>query len=301
MIVMAGANSPSTLDMVEMIRVNSKKFVDITLMDNTETPVNIEETMTAGGEANGEATLEVTDLSGTVLYSESYWPPPIPDTRRITNPSTGKYQIKWGDDENETTSVGPLLFNWNIRQNAASEDFYRTQVAEIVSPRTLSLLPRFRLLLDKSLKVILPEEFCTLGYSDAQLVIYLQAGLSRINAAQPYIGWRSIDHFPLEMYWEILTRSALMYALDSQGLFAIDTDVPAYNDQGHAFTITHASQLKAMRDSISAELERDIREFKLHHISSGVVKAEFRIGWGFYQMLASSPPGSMFRNTFTNI
>jgi len=300
MVILPGVNSPSTLDMIDMIRVNSKKSVNITLMDNSENPVSIDESIDVSGEPSGEVYLEVTDLSGSVLYSESYWPPTLPDERRITNPSPGKYAIKWGDEDNETTSVGTLLFNWTVRKDSSSEDFYRTQVSEIVSPRTLSLLPKFRLLLDKSLKVILPEEFCTLGYSDAQLIIYLQAGLSRINSAQPYVAWQSIDHFPIDMYFEILTRSALLYALTSQFLFSVDTDIN-YTDQGHSFFVTHGTQLKSLIDSLTNELNRDIREFKLHFVNSGSVMSQLSLGWGFYQMLASSPPGSLFRNTYSNL
>ena len=299
MIIQPGVNSPSTLDMVELVRSDSKRFIDVTFQDDTGNPVNIDETTTSGGENKGELDLEVTNINGASLYDETYFPVPIPDDRRITNPSTGKYQIKWGEETGETNGTGPLLFNWHIRQTEDAEDFYRTQLVEVVSPRTLSLLPKFRLQIDKSLKVLLPEEWCTLGYSDAQLVVYLQMGLARINAAQPYVGWANIDAFPLDGYFEILIRSAMLSAIDSQSIFAIDTDVPSYSDQGHSFVLTHFTPLKAMRDSLAAELERDIRAFKLHFVQSGSIGAEFRIGWAFYQTLISSPPGALFRNTIS--
>ena len=297
MIIQPGVNSPSTLDMVELVRTNSKRFIDVTFQDDAGNPVDIDETLTASGDPKGELDLEVTGLGNDSLYTESYFPIPIPDDRRIKRVSTGKYLIQWGTEDNETDTSRPLLFNWHIRRTEGEEDFYRTQLVEVISPRTLSLLPRFRLQLDKSLKVIIPEEWCTLGYSDAQLVVYLQMGLSRINAAQPYVGWHSIDSFPIEGYFEILLRSSLLAALDSQYLFAVDTDIPSFSDQGHSFVITHAAQIKAMRDSLAAELERDIREFKLHFVKSGSIGAEFRLGWAFYQTLVSSPPGALFRNT----
>jgi len=194
-----------------------------------------------------------------------------------------------------------VLMNWHIRQNAESEDFYRTQVAEIVTPRTLSLLPKLRLIVDKSVKRIDPSCYMNLGFSDAQLIICLQAGLSRINAAQPYVSWQSIDVFPLDTYWEILTRSALLYALTSQAIFAIDTDVPAFNDASHSFTLSHYAQLKGMLDSLSSTLDADIRAMKMHFVASGSIISQLSLGWGFYQMLASSPPGSLFRNTYSNL
>lgn len=307
MIIQPGVNTPSTLDMVELVRTDSNRFIDVTFQDDTGTATDIDETLTAAGEAKGELDLEVTNMAGTVLYSETYFPVPIPDDRRITNPSTGKYQIKWGpetivvdgvdSETGETATAGPQLFNWHIRQTYGTEDFYRTQLVEVVSPRTLSMLPRFRLQLDKSLKIVIPEEYCNLGYTDAQLVVYLQMGLARINAAQPYVGWSSLDAFPLEDYFEILIRTALLCALDSQYLFGVDTDVPSFSDQGHSFVITHAGQIKALRDALATELARDIREFKLHFVRSGSIGAEFRLGWSFYQTLTTAPPGSLFRNT----
>lgn len=297
MIIQPGVNTPSTLDMVELVREDSKRWIDITFQDDSGTATDIEEALDSSGNAKGELDLEVTNMGGTSVYTETYYPIPIPDNRRIQHPSTGKYYIKWGVNSGETDSVGPLLFNWHLRQNSSTEDFYRTQLVEVVSPRTLAMLPRFRLQLDKSLKVINPAQWCTLGYSDAQLVVYLQMGLARINAAQPYVGWSSIDDFPLEEYFEILIRTALLCALDSQYLFAVDTDVPTFSDSGHSFVITHAAQLKAMRDALSAELARDIREFKLHFVRSGSIGAEFRLGWSFYQTLTAAPPGSLFRNT----
>lgn len=299
MLIQPGVSSPSTLDMPELVRVDAQRFIDITFQDDEGTAIDIDETMTASNEARGLLELEVTNLSNSSLYNENYFPVPIPDDRRVTHPATGKYQIEWGVEDDETDSVGPLLFNWTLRQTEGSEHVYRTQLVEVVSARTLSLLPRFRLMVDKSLKVVIPEQWCTLGFSDAQLVVYLQMGLARINAAQPYVGWATIDDFPLEYYFEILVRSATLSALDSQAMFANDTDILSYSDQGHSFVITHFSQLKAMRDALATELARDIREFKLHFVRSGSIGAEFRLGWAFYQTLSASPPGSLFRNTIS--
>jgi hypothetical protein len=307
MIIMPGVDSPSTLDFVELVRTNSERWIDITFQDDTGTPIDLVEELTSSGEPKGELDLEVTTLGGTVLYSETYWPIPIPDTRRIQHPSTGKYYIKWGDSEytvpgtntsaGETATAGTQLFNWHIRRTEGEEDFYKTQLVEVISPRVLAMLPRLRLMMDKSLKVILPEQFCVLGFSDSQLIVYLQMALSRINSAQPYVSWSSIDAFPLEGYFEILIRTAMLSALDSQAIFAIDTDTDTFSDSGHSFVISHFTKLKAMRDSLAAELDKDIREFKLHFVGSGSLGAEFRLGLTYYSMLTSAPPGSLFRNT----
>jgi len=300
MIIQTGFNSPSTLDSIELIRVNGKRVIDIYLYDANGNLVDIDETMYAGVEPSGILNLEVTDLSNVLVYSESYWPVTLPDERRIKHLGTGHYGIKWGEAENETSSSGTLLFNWNARVNKDSEEFFRTQITETVSGRVLSLLPRFRLMLDKSIKVINPEQFCNLGYSDSQLIMYLNCGKDRINQAQPYVTWMTLDQFPIEHGSELLMSSSLISALESQYLFAVDTDVQSFSDQGHSFVLTHFAPIKSLYDTLSSSLPQRIREFKLHYVQSGTVMTEFRIGWGFWQTVASSPPGTYFRNHYSN-
>ena len=301
MIIQTGFNSPSTLDSIELVRSNSRRMVDIYLYDSEGELVNIVEEMTSGGtEGKGLLELDITDFSNRVLYSESYWPKAIPDNRRIKHIGTGHYGIKWGTEDGETANPGTLLFNWTARVSTDTEEFYRTQILEVVTPRVLSLLPRMRLQLDKSIKVINPEQFCNLGFSDSQLILYLQNGLSRICTAQPYPSWYSLDAFPIETATELLLSASLVSALESQYLFAVDTDIQSFSDQGHAFQLTHFAPLKGLYDTLVNSLPQRIREFKLQHVQSGTVLTEFRIGYGFWQMVAASPPGSTFRDHYTN-
>lgn len=299
MIIQPGHNSPSILDSVKLVREGAKRWIDIYLMDESGTKTDIVESMTEGGNASrGLLELNVSDMTNTPLYEESYYPVIYPDTRRIKHIETGRYGINWGEVASDTNTPGTYLFNWTVRQDTTTEEAFRTQVVEVVTPSVLSLLPRLRLQIDKSIKVINPEEYCTLGYSDAQLVMFLKAGLERISQAQPYPGWLHLHEYPIERGGELLVSCAVLSALESQYLFAVDTDVPSFSDAGHAFVITHASQIKALYDSMLNAMTPRIREFKLHYVKSGSVGVEFRIGWGFYQMVASSPPGSAFRGGF---
>ena len=299
MLITPGGAPSSVMESTTLIRTNSTKFVFIQLTDVDGTPIDIEETVDAAGNASGELDLQITDVNGSIIYEEYYWPRPIMGTPRITRVSTGKYQIKYGTVATETSNSGIVLANWHVRQNSTSDDWYKTQVIDIVTPRVLSVLPRFRLILDKSIKIVDLASYCTLGYTDAQLVIYLQSGLAHINEAQPYVMWADLNNFPVDQYWNILGKSALMMALTSQILFSIDTDLPSFSSQGEAFMIAHSPQLKSLRDAISNELKIEIREFKLHFVQSGSISAEMRIGWSFYQMLQTAPNGAVFRNTFT--
>ncbi|MDC1300006.1 hypothetical protein N8Z24_00710 [bacterium] len=299
MIIRPKANSPSTLDFIELTRTNSNRYIYVIFQENDGTPIDIVEEMTADNQPKGAVDLEVTDLDGVVLHEESYYPPSesVVSDRRITHPATGKYQIQWGTGTNETVNAQTLLFNWRIRKDIDTEDYYRTQVVEVVSPRTLSLLPKFRLMLDKSIKVLDPENYCALGYSDSQLIAYLQMGLSYISGRQPYPSWANLDQFPLDRGLNILMKCGLYEGLLSQLVFSIDVDVPAFNIEGHSFVLTHAPIIKSLRDSMTGELEKTVREFKLHYVNSGSISFEFRIGYAFYQTVMSAPPGSIFRNS----
>jgi hypothetical protein len=272
-------------------------MISITFTDDTEAPTDITEELDVTGSAKGTVELQVQSVGGSEYYTETYFPSTSPTTRRVQHLATGKYGIKWGDTTDETTDAGTYAFVWHVRK----DDNYGVQLVNVVSPRVLSLLPKFRLLIDKSLKVIVPEEYCNLGYTDAMLITFLEAGLQRINAAQPYVSWYSLEYFPIEKYSEILLSSALLFGLQSQALFSIDTDIPQFSSDGHAFALTHFQQLNMRLQSMEQDLARRIREFKMHFVGAGVMGAEFRIGWGWYQMIASSPPGSLFRNTFANI
>lgn len=301
MIVQPGTSSPSVLDTSTLMVLNGKRYVEIRFQDDEGNLIDIDESMTPSGTARGELELSVTNSASTEVFSESYYPNINPSTRRIERVSTGIYKIQFGVNTGETDTSGPLLFNWHVRQNETSNDVYRTQLVEVVSPRVLSLLPRFRLILDKSLKVVCQEEYMNLGYTDSNLIMYLNMGLSYLNTRQPTITWGSLDSFPIEHGIDVLIKASLLSALMSQTLLSVDTDVPSYSDQGHSFVLTHFTPLKSVRDGLVAELEKQAREFKLMYVRSGRLGAELRFGMGFYQMLNAAPPGALFRNQFSSI
>lgn len=299
MLIQPGHNSPSILDSIKLVRTGSKRWIDVYTLDKEGKPTDVDETIDdVTEEPKGMLELFVSDFSNVPMFSESYLETD-PSERRIKKMGDGRYGVHWGAD-GETDRTGTYLFNWAVRETDGAEENYRTQVIEIVDPSVLSLLPRLRLQLDKSIKVINPEEYCNLGYSDAQLMMFLKSGLERIAAAQPYPAWLDMSKFPVNVAGELLISCAVISALESQYLFAVDTDVPSFSDQGHAFTITHATQIQSLYTSMVSTVTPRIREFKLRYVGLGSICAEFRAGWGFYQMVAASPPGSLFRGHFSN-
>jgi len=299
LIIQPKLSSPSSLDHVEMTRTNSVRYIFIIFQDDQGNPVDIVEQYDNTNTPRGALDLQVTTIDGDILYSESYFPPSIsPELLRVSHPSTGKYQIHWGVNSTETSLSGTLLFNWHLRKDFGEEDFYRTQVIEVTPPKVLAILPYLRLQIDKSLKVLNQEVYCNLGYSDSNLVAFLNLGLSYINGRQPYVGWQSLDQFPLDRGLNVLLKCAVYDGLFAQLVFAIDTDIPSFSDQGHAFVITHATQIKSVRDALAQELEKQVREFKMHYIHWGAVGVEMRLGWSWYMLLSSAPSGALFRNAF---
>lgn len=296
MIIKPGSEDPSVADQIELVRLSSKRRVDIMLYDSANELADVLEEQLPSGEPKGELDLQVTNLAGDTIYEESYFPPDNPPKGRIIHPSTGRYYLNFGEVASETSTTGTFLFNWHVRQNELSEDSYRTQVVEIISPRVLSLFPRFRLMIDKTVKPNLPSEDCFLGYTDGMLSCYLIMGLHMINSYEPYPVWQSLEYFPIELHSEILLKAALFQGIISQTMFAIDTDVPSYSDQGHSFVLQHATPLMGLANAIHADLDKVIPIFKKRFVASGTLGVEMRLNAAYYALLTSAPSGSIFRN-----
>jgi hypothetical protein len=295
LIIQPGLDAPSVANMVELARKNSTRRVNISLLDAAGTPIDIDTTAPVSGET-GALDLTVTDLAENVLFEESYFPRTgAPDeTSRIVRSGSGQYYIDWGGTD-ETDTAEALLFNWHSRQNATAEDVYRTQVLEVISSRTLSLLPTFRLLIDRSIKPIIPEKYCFVGVTDSMLILFLKSGLNAINNYQPYPVFIALDSFPIETHSNVLMKAALYEAVLSQLIFAIDTDVPSFQDGSHSFVQAHAQNLAPLLNALRTELDNLIPKFKLHFVNSGTMSLELHINYAYAAMLTTAPGGTTFR------
>lgn len=304
MLIQPGLSEFSVANMIELIRVDAKRRVDITILDADGEATDIVEETTAAGEPKGELSLSLTNLGNEVIFEETYWPNIIPEARRIKHVTagSGKYYVTFGDETGETDTPGTYLANWHARVDLDTEDFYQTQVIEIVSPQVLSLLPRFRLQLDKSVKLISPADYCFLGYNSSMLVLYLRAGLEYINSFQPYIQFLNLDYYLMQTNYaaEILIQSAMYAALQSQLNFSIDTDIPAFSDSGKSFVLQHVQPLTQYIQHLRSELEVRIPNFKLHYVNSGTCSVEVRPDYAFASLLSAAPWGAMFRGLYVS-
>lgn len=181
----------------------------------------------------------------------------------------------------------------------ASEELLICQNVKIISHRICALLQKLRLQIDKAIKFVQndPDDPCFLGYTDGQLVTYIEQGLQIINAYQPS-GSFTIDNYPYTTYEFTLTEASLLAGVMSQELFAIDTDVPNWSDQGNTFVIQHQPQLAQYLTWLSQRLDKIIPMLKLNFVSSGSLHIEAGPNFRLAQLIDAAPSGSLFRNVF---
>ena len=180
-----------------------------------------------------------------------------------------------------------------------SEELVTSENVRVVTQRIISTVSKLRLQIDKALKLVHndPDAPCFLGYTNGQLYTYLEGGLQIINAYQPS-GVFTIDTYPYQSYEFTLIESALLAGVMSQELFAVDTDVPNWNDQGNAFVIQHQPQLAQYLTFLSQRLDKTIPMLKLNFVSSGSLHIEAGPNFRLAQLINAAPSGALFRNVF---
>lgn len=284
---------------VELVIKDSVKRLDLVVTDDNGELIDAE-----------EVTIVLTDMGDNVLYSDSLTDPPDPPGEtRIQNPSVGRYYFPIGDqtlfpletdgDENlETSEAGEIIAQWTVIPEVDGETIDTIQLVKVVSARTLSWVPKLRLIIDKSAKIVDDnlDDPCFLGYTDPMLVQFLEQGLTLINMHPPYPVWNSVDEFP-DIHWGLLIDAATCVALTSQELFAVDTDV-SYSDQGNVFAIDHQAKLSAILNATWTRLTTMTPHMKRQYLRNGSVRVEMGPNFRLQQMISAAPAGSTFRNTF---
>lgn len=114
------------------------------------------------------------------------------------------------------------------------------------------------------------------GFSDANLIYYLERGIQIINAVPPYTGF-TIDLFPFDLNGAILIDAATIAALEAQGIFSIDTDYD-YSLGGNSMVIDHFSKLSSMVSSVLARYQAAVLPFKNQFLIKGALLHQFLPG-----------------------
>lgn len=268
-------------------------------------------------DANGDPidatslTLQVFDQGENLLivddFNLGYGQPPLGPTlpTHIVKPSAtvGQYYFPFGDtsfdvDNNSTATAQEYLFDWHITGASGTAPVHAVQVVKVVSVRTMRWVPKLRLIVDKAIKAIDddPNDPVFVGYTDSMLVQFLEGGLAWINAFQPYPMWASVDVFP-DAHWRVLVDGAVVDALTSQEIFAVDTDIN-YSDQGNVFVIDHQPKLTQILNTTWNRLVQMVPPMKKHYLQNGAVRIEMGPSFRFQALLNAAPAGSLFRNAF---
>lgn len=231
---------------------------------------------------------------------------------RIIKPAatTGQYYILWGDpgapanlpNNTETNQAGTFLFRWRVLQTAGLEEISQLQTVKTISFKTADCVRDLRLQIDKAAKLVDDDPLfpCRTGYTDDMLVSFLENGLTVINAAQPYPTFCSIDQFPA-LYKQILLDSALLVGIMTQAIFAIDTDIQNYSDQGNAFVLDHFPRLQQVVQMKREFLAEYIPQLKLQFVRTGSIHIEAGANFRLAQLVQAAPNGALFRNFFSGI
>lgn len=282
---------------VELVLKNTTERIDIYVTDANCNPIDA----TA-------LTLKVYDRCENLILQDDYingYGDPATLPTQIVKPAatTGQYYFPFGDTtfdtDNSTATPGKYLFMWTVTGAAGSEPVNIVQVANVVTVRTMSLLPTLRRIVDKAAKQVDddPDDPVFVGYHDWMLVDALEGGLGWINAFQPYPMWASIDDFPIETHGRILIDGAVMDTLTSQEIFAVDTDLN-FSDQGNSFIIEHQPKLSSILNMTWQRLSQMVPPMKWQYVQSGAVHVQAGPSFRFQQLIDASPSGALFRNMF---
>ena len=239
--------------------------------------------------------LRILDEGSQVKFEET-WVEGVPG--RIKRASVGKFYADFGNQtpNTETKTPAELMFNWEVQVSETGQITYSLQKFKVISARVAGYLPEFRLMIDKARKLIDINNDCFLGYTDGQLLSYLEGGVQTINAYQPSVTM-DLENFP-SSHRQILLESALVTGVTSQQLFAIDTDIPNYSDQGVSFVISHQPQLASFLNQMTQKLDKLIPMMKLQFINSGSIHVQLGPNFRLTQLVQASPSGALFRNMF---
>lgn len=217
----------------------------------------------------------------------------------LTRAAKGDYYFILDTSADPFNITDDFTFLWSMRETATSSPVNEAQTVKIISSRTMRYVQALRLQIDKMKKFVNadPDALVSLGYTDAQLIQYLEHGLSRINEYQPYPMWITCDDFP-EGNKGLLIDAALLAGVMSQQIFAIDADVEGYSDNGQVFTLNHQPKLAGVLNQLTADLNVRIPAMKMHYVSMGTVSVQVGPHARYAALITAAPLGTGFRNVY---
>lgn len=242
----------------------------------------------------------VEDAAENVIVSGSYVATPPPPPGLILKEALGTFYLP---TESAVVPIYNLvaaapvqyIMKWLWQDSAGAEQQFAMSTFNTLTTAIYSQFPRLRNQIDKAFKVM---GCARVGYTDANLMYYLQGGLDEINAFPPVTGF-SLASFPA-VYGQLLINSATIVALISQSLFAVDTDTLSFSDQGFSFTSDHFARLQSMYSSLLAQTKEQLKILKFEYSGIAGVVLQIVPSYPFNVVLKTSPRGALFRNLFAS-
>lgn len=114
------------------------------------------------------------------------------------------------------------------------------------------------------------------GYGDKHLIYYLERGVQYLNSIPPYTGF-AVESFPWNQYGTLLVDAAVIAAMESQGIFAIDTDYN-YSLGGNSLVIDHLTKINSFLSGLLARFDKTAFAFKQQFRSKGMVVFQWMPG-----------------------
>ena len=130
------------------------------------------------------------------------------------------------------------------------------------------------------------------GYSAAHYIYYLERGAQIINTVPPYTMF-NVDTFPFRTSGTILIDAATIAALESQGIFAIDTDYN-YALGGNSLVIDHFTKISSMIGMLLTKFDKDVVRFKQQFRGKGTVMFTFLPGGVRSARMLNALPGGFW-------
>jgi len=200
----------------------------------------------------------------------------------IIRASCGVYQYSL----NTATYTGEYLASWQctLAGDIITNNIYVKSVPSKMFARAAAL----RVQVDKARKSVSdeienvdkedfePSVQFFYGYDDKHLIYYLERGAQYINLIPPYTAFNPIT-FPWNAYGMILTDGAVIAALESQGIFAIDTDYN-YSLGGNSLVIDHWGKISGLLSTLISRFDTNVVKFKQQFRSKGMVMFQWMPG-----------------------
>ena len=200
----------------------------------------------------------------------------------ITHPSTGVYQFSLDTSTYDQEYLA--AFSCTLAGEVINQNIYVKSVPSSLFARAAAL----RVQVDKARKSVTdeidnmdrtnyePSVQFFFGYDDKHLIFYLERGAQYVNLVPPYTALTPIT-FPWAQYGSILVDGAVIAALESQGIFAIDTDYN-YSLGGNSLVIDHFGKISSLLGTLLSRFDSNLKMFKQQYRSKGTITFQWMPG-----------------------